>query len=1834
MAKKIIMDHIIGFGAAGVEIMSGKPHGQVAPVKSEPDIREGREGKVLSIYALNAECTGLSQEGLEDYRYFRGKYDKFIDRYGADRDGALAYIIGRLSSESVLTMDTKSGPEGYEASKRAKNVLRVWELIEETHLTGSSRSKHGNVVALFGLRQTGPHESFMSDFLRLGALLEHDYGSKEHPGFISIKALLKALYILGVDQVFFARFIDRELEEPDGDMTLLQLMERFQQYAFEKGGVASQKSTAYVGQALVASTTGDSGASSLRGSLGPYVAGSKLCKHCWDAGYRRDHDMLTDCHHYRKHQKWKKEKASRAAPAGVPLLQALVAASPAETEQERGKRMIAEFEKQIPLYRDNVAKYSSDMYPGAQKALMDGAVDRLSALCLQSHGSSTVPPAGSTLPPGTPLLSSSSVVAVTSQQSALVAPAAFGAASAPGAPSGVGFFSARFVAPVTMSAFLTAAEMADIAQFWYDNCASCSLVMCLAYLVEVVLLDEPFRVGGAELTPGGSGFLVTHAGYLPFLPRDIAVAYFSAECNVNLVSLGSIQALGGGYCSRGRDELEVYGTDGVIFDVARLAANRLPGVSKSVIASASFTAPVALPVAFPAPLHINAEQRERIDRVEVLHQGRAAHCSDDALAEALSLGEFSYANLTPADVRLNRLHRGPCPQCIEGKMKRKPMPTSNTPPAEAVGDVIYCDIYSMLSMTPGGKIIALRTKDEWSGYEQITTGHSKRAPDLYKLFMEVVVENYNKYGHRVKHFVLDAEPAAAPVVAMLSAHGITLTFVDPGQFSQRMENAVASTGACKLAVLASLPWHLPKKYDVFAIKWVADCRNGIQNSRSRPSTPDILVTGKRRSLHYKHPELSFGASCMVQQHDDKRQSIANVSSVTMKNVSKAELGVLLGFDANVPGDYLFLLANGQIVPRRVEVVVQVSPYSGFGGPDNLWSPKAVLHAQLASQAVFPATPDGVSLHEVDQSVILQPSQVPPREMLLGGERYVPSVLSPLDGSGVASEKSSENLLSVAPVVVQSDRDRDVIHDILFSSGASSASASSQIVNDLPFSDASSQPSILSPVRPARVVAPLVPRQKSDRLKGVHSYATSGDWGQGSYWKGSVVDDGKAHIASACFECVPSSGDYEAFICSACSDAGWSTVKHRSFHSVASAPASVVSHSQLAALFASPMVAPTIVLKPRSSRPKIQPDVQAFRDMLEFDSGWSLVEDAIVANAAALLAVETASFDTQRSDELSIDEIVALSTDIEAAAAEVAAVRPEALAAFCAWAEPSARAFVVASDLAPTSTLQPTPSTKCKEVSITKALRSVPIERLRACSKIEIDKQQRLGCLGTVSYAGISSLPAGCTVNNTVRGHALFKLKADDRETLRLAAMGNALPLDPTVSHYASVTGEGDKMFGLAMMQAHSEATGIPLNLSAFDVVGGFLHIKRTSTLRLFLLIPHNLPHPLAGLYVEILGALYGLRESNQLFAAEITRVCRSAGFLPTASSPMTFVCTDLVDPRLKSVASVHVDDIFPMDTCAALTARLIDALEARFGPMTRSPSATLFVGVFAGYEIAQQPNGAVLSTQDKYISRVASVVGVTNRPSVDVPSTLDFFQRSEPSESALVDVNTYQSLTGHLVQMLKTRDEVRPFVSHCCSRNSTPDEGDYRKALRVLEYLHSTPGIGRVYKAASPVICAHADAAFGSREGGTSAGAFFLSVGLAGAPFHSYAKAQVDVATCPMTAEYYSASNSCKAIMHYRQFAQDLGFQQRNSTALFVDNETARKLAVSPEVSKKSKHISVAYHYIRQLVARNSVRLELVSSLNMRADILTKILPRASFRRQRALLLNLDALSGTRSSGE
>eukprot|EP01036_Dinobryon_divergens_P034582 gene34582-44708_t len=172
-------------------------------------------------------------------------------------------------------------------------------------------------------------------------------------------------------------------------------------------------------------------------------------------------------------------------------------------------------------------------------------------------------------------------------------------------------------------------------------------------------------------------------------------------------------------------------------------------------------------------------------------------------------------------------------------------------------------------------------------------------------------------------------------------------------------------------------------------------------------------------------------------------------------------------------------------------------------------------------------------------------------------------------------------------------------------------------------------------------------------------------------------------------------------------------------------------------------------------------------------------------------------------------------------------------------------------------------------------------------------------------------------------------------------------------------------------------------------------------------------------------------------------------------------------------------------------------------------------------------------------------------------------------------------------------------------------EGHYRRAIQVLRYLFSTPGMGCVYKAKVPEFVVYTDSAFGLfRADGLSSSANIFCMGRNNAPFAASTKAQADVATCPMTAEYYAAGNACKAIMFFRQLSADLGWPLSSPTLLYADNKTMISLVTAPQVSTKSRHIEIVHHHIRQLSSRGLVRLQHVPASQMRADILTKILPR------------------------
>ena len=90
--------------------------------------------------------------------------------------------------------------------------------------------------------------------------------------------------------------------------------------------------------------------------------------------------------------------------------------------------------------------------------------------------------------------------------------------------------------------------------------------------------------------------------------------------------------------------------------------------------------------------------------------------------------------------------------------------------------------------------------------------------------------------------------------------------------------------------------------------------------------------------------------------------------------------------------------------------------------------------------------------------------------------------------------------------------------------------------------------------------------------------------------------------------------------------------------------------------------------------------------------------------------------------------------------------------------------------------------------------------------------------------------------------------------------------------------------------------------------------------------------------------------------------------------------------------------------------------------------------------------------------------------------------------------------------------------------------------------------------------------------------------------------------------------------MWARRLLTDLGFSQSNPTPLYSDNQSAIRLVLNPEFHKRTKHIDVLFHLIREFQARGEIVVSYVPTRLQLADILTKALTPEIFHKLRSAL--------------
>lgn len=133
----------------------------------------------------------------------------------------------------------------------------------------------------------------------------------------------------------------------------------------------------------------------------------------------------------------------------------------------------------------------------------------------------------------------------------------------------------------------------------------------------------------------------------------------------------------------------------------------------------------------------------------------------------------------------------------------------------------------------------------------------------------------------------------------------------------------------------------------------------------------------------------------------------------------------------------------------------------------------------------------------------------------------------------------------------------------------------------------------------------------------------------------------------------------------------------------------------------------------------------------------------------------------------------------------------------------------------------------------------------------------------------------------------------------------------------------------------------------------------------------------------------------------------------------------------------------------------------------------------------------------------------------------------------------------------------------------------------------------------------------------TSGFAFFYNDSIIS--WHSSIQKSVSLSTTE--SEYIAGSEAVKELVWLKRlFGEIMPNKSEDQTSFYMDNMSAIRLVKNPEFHKRTKHIDVRYHFIREKFNEGLFDLQHVSTNEMIADIFTKALPRVRFEALRALM--------------
>jgi hypothetical protein len=213
----------------------------------------------------------------------------------------------------------------------------------------------------------------------------------------------------------------------------------------------------------------------------------------------------------------------------------------------------------------------------------------------------------------------------------------------------------------------------------------------------------------------------------------------------------------------------------------------------------------------------------------------------------------------------------------------------------------------------------------------------------------------------------------------------------------------------------------------------------------------------------------------------------------------------------------------------------------------------------------------------------------------------------------------------------------------------------------------------------------------------------------------------------------------------------------------------------------------------------------------------------------------------------------------------------------------------------------------------------------------------------------------------------------------------------------------------------------------------------------------------------------------------------------------------------------------------------------------------------------------------------------------------------------------FRSLIGSLLYLAThSRPDIAFAIGELSKYNDKYGEEHWTAAKRVLRYLKGTKEYQQIFspKESSKII-GYCDSDWAGNWKGNDDQAAKSTTGyifmMNGGVISSRSRKQSTVALSSAEAEYMALAEAGQEALHLMQLHQDITGQVKKPE-IYDDNTAAIQMTENEVHQPRSKHISIRFHFIRDMIKRGQVQIKKINGDDNPADILTKPVGQAKLK--------------------